>query len=162
MGVLLPEGLLGPTAVVSAGLDVEGVVVLSSSQFLLCQLSKDALLVASSSRLRAAACSPDDKLGFRACARLPAAVAASSVAPETGLKLALLRGLLGSNAPGAEVGNASALAGLCVDGWFPSAALERAAASSGCDKEPLADTRGLLPDPRACSDAAGVTAAQDS
>lgn len=168
-GFLLPECLLGPTAVASAGLDLEAVAVLSSG-FLLRQLSKDALLVASSCRLRAAGCSLEDKLRFLACAGLSAAatVAASCVAPATGLKLPLLRGLSGATAPAAEAASASALAGLlpalvvCGEGLCPSAALARAAASNGCDQdEPLADTRGLLPDPGACSDAAGVTAAED-
>ena len=139
-----------------------------SSRFLLCQLSKDALLVASSCQLKVAGCSPHDNSGFLACAKLAAAAAASCVAPATALKLAVLWGLLGSAAPAAEAGNASALAGLsaalvvCGAGLVPSAALARAAASNGCNEEPLADIRGLLPDPGACSDAVGVTAAADS
>lgn len=140
-----------------------------SSRFLLRQLSKDALLVASSCWLRAAGCLTEDKLGFLACARLPAAatVAASCVALATSLKLAWLRGLSGAAAPATEASNAGALAGLlpallvCGEGLCSSDALARAAASNGCDEEPLADTRGLLPDPGACSDAAGVKAAED-
>lgn len=63
--------------------------------------------------------------------------------------MAALAGLLSETAPRTV---------LCGEGLFPAAALASAAASSGCEEEPLADIRGLLPDPGACSDAAGVTA----
>lgn len=89
--------------------------------------------------------------------------------PVTGLKLALLWGLLSLGVFEAEGTKMAALAGLLPatapeavlcggEGLFPAAALARAAASSGCEEEPFADIKGLLPDPGACSDAAGVTA----